>query len=483
MKQRVFSLSFLFLAVVLLSGASLPTQGVLFNLAPLPENLLPLSDKGVIGELIDSPVELLKGEPSYGSAPLYGSVVLGKSPDNRFAFSLAGGLLYFDFEQDGDLSNNQPLTALPAKGGLFRKTLLSFPPVLVWLNYKDNASQQYWLAITCDTENKTFSFVNLGYRSGTVIFLPPDKNLKVAIYDANLPNGTFNDYGKDYFLVDLNGDGEFDISKGSLEKVLLVKTLNIAGDVYAIEGYDSGEYIDIRQSPAEKQPSGTAAITYVTKLDNKNKTQSGEGEVVFSNGGFQVFCSRGPAAFRRGARCAVFVKNGELMLYDVYDRLWLARFTGEPLSSIAAAELTFFPSQFAVGFPFKQNLMTNQKEYRPAENVVVSMRLTGQAQEVYTYFASGPDADRSNSPFAENLPYLAIKDPAGNVVAEGDMIAKEPGNYQFTWQIPANIVIPAQGVLYNAVVSWDIGSFQGKVTNSVQFPIVKDAKLKTQRGK
>jgi len=363
------------------------------------------------------------------------------------------------------------------------------------LSYPDDVLQEYRLAVTCDLEQKTFSFVNLGYRFGTVVFLPPEKNVKVAIYDANPQNGIFNDFGKDLLLVDLNRDGEFDISSGSPEKILLAKTLSFAGDVYAMEVMDSGEYMDIRQPPVEKQPSGMVAITYVTKRDNKNITQSKEAESDFRNGSFQVICSRGPAAFRRGSSSEVFIRNGELTLYDSYNRPWKARFVG---GSFRAAVFILFPSQFSVGFPFELNLASDKKEYRPAENVVVSMQLVGQANESYTYFALG-DASRQTQPpgkklnelvFEESKPHLVIKDPAGKVVAEGDMgfqplktsmvvgslqdtVPELEGCYQFTWRIPKETVIPDTGVLYRAIVSWDTGSFQGVVTDSVQFSVVK----------
>ena len=486
MRRRILPLAtlkgshyILLLAVILLGGASLPTQTVMLNVTSLPENLLPLADKKVSGELTDSPVELLKGEPSYGSAPLYGVIILGEGFGRRFIFSLDGNILYFDSDQDGDLSNNQPLASQPVVKGLFRKTLLSFPPVSVQLSYPDDVSQEYRLAVTCDLEKKTFSFVNLGYRFGTVIFLPPDKNLKVAIYDANPPNGIFNDFGKNLLLVDLNRDGEFDISSGSPEKILLAKTLSFAGDVYAVEVMESGEYMDIRQPPVEKQPFGIAAITYVTKINNKNKTQSREGESVFRNGSFQVVCSRGPAAFSRGGSCEVFIRNGELTLYDSYNRPWKARFIGNSL--MPAAVLTFFPSQFNVGFPLEQNLTTDKEEYHSAENIVVSMHLVGQAKETYTYFAPGEKSRKNRLPgtdpnklfFEESKPRLVIKDPAGNVVIEGDLVLKSPDRYQFTWRIPTETVIPDKGALYRAIVSWDTGPFQGVVTGSVQFLIAK----------
>jgi len=155
----------LLLAVIILGGASLPTQTVLFDFASLPENLLLLADEGVTGELTDSPAAVLKGEPPYRSAPLYGAVVLGTS--NRFIFSLDGNTLYFDSDHDGDLRNNRPLTSQPAVKGLFRKTLLSFPPILTQLNYPDDVFQEwqeYRMPFTCRLENKTFSFLNLGYR-------------------------------------------------------------------------------------------------------------------------------------------------------------------------------------------------------------------------------------------------------------------------------------------------------------------------------
>ena len=479
MARRILSLLFLVPTVILLYGASFPAQTVILNFTPLPENLLPLADKRVSGELTDSPQESLKGEPSYGSAPLYGAIVLGKGSDNRFTFSLAGNILYFDSDHDGDLSNNQPLASQPAIKGLFRKTLLSFPPISIQLSYPENVPQEYRLAITCDLEEKTFSFVSLGYRVGTVVFLPPEKNLKVAIYDANPPNGIFNDFGKDILLVDLNRDGEFDISSGSPEKVLLAKTLSFAGDVYAIEVMDSGEYIDIRQPPVEKQPSGIVAITYVTKLDNKPITQSKEAEADFRNGSFQVICSQGPAAFHRGGSCEVFIRNGELTLYDSYNRPWKARFVGNSLTP--AAVLTSFPSQFSVGFPLEQKLITDKEEYHPAENVVVSTYLIGQAKETYTYFALG-DVSRQTQPpgkelnkivFEESKPHLIIKDPAGNVVTEGDAVLEPPDRYQFTWRIPTETVIPNVDALYSAIVSWDTGPFQGVVTTEVQFSVVK----------
>ncbi|MBU2496078.1 MAG: hypothetical protein KJ935_06255 [Candidatus Omnitrophica bacterium] len=470
---------FLVPAVIFLGGASLPTQTVMLNFASLPERLLSLADKIVSGELTDSPQKSLKGEPSYGSAPLYGAIVLGEGSGGRFIFSLDGNILYFDSDQDGDLRKEQPLVSQPAVKGLFRKTLLSFPPVLVQLSYPDDVSQEYRLAVTCDLEQKTFNFVNLGYRFGTVIFLPPEKNLKVAIYDANPPNGVFNDFGKDLLLVDLNRDGEFDISSGSPEKVLLAKTLSFAGDVYAIEVMNSGEYLDIRQPPVGKQPSGVVAITYVTKLDHKNKTQSGEGESVFRNGSFQVICSRGPAAFRRGGSSEAFIRNGELTLYDFYNRPWKARFVGSSLTP--AAVLTSFPSQFSVGFPLEHNLTTDKKEYRPAENVVVSTRLVGQAKETYTYFAPGEKSRKTQPPgtdpnklfFEESKPRLVIKDQAGNVITEGDLVLKPPDRYQFTWRIPTETVISDKGALYRAIVFWDTGPFQGVVTAEAQFSIVK----------
>jgi len=479
MRRRILPLLFLVPTIVFLGGASLPMQSVMLNFAFLPEKLLPLADKIVSGELTDSPPESLKGEPSYGSAPLYGAIVLGEGADNSFTFSLDGNILYFDSDHDGDLSNNQPLASPPAVKGLFRKTLLSFPPVSMQLNYPDDVSQEYRLAVTCDLEKKTFSFVNLGYRSGTVIFLPPEKNLGVAIYDANPPNGIVNDFGKDFLLVDLNRDGEFDISSGSSEKVRLAKTLNFAGDVYAIEVMNFGEYMDIQQLLAEKQPSGIVAITYVTKLDDKNKTQSREEESVFRNGSFQVICARGPAAFHRGGSCEVFVRNGELTLYDFYNRPWKARFVGNSLTP--AAVLTFFPSQFSVGFPLEQNLTTDKKEYHPAENVVVSMHLVGPAKETYTYFAPGEKSRKTQPPgtdpnklfFEESKPRLVIRDPTGNVVTEGDVVLEPPDRYQFTWRIPIKTVIPDVGALYSAIFSWDTGPFQGVVTGSVQFSIVK----------
>lgn len=470
---------FLIPAVVFLGGASFSAQSVMLNFAFLPENLLPLADNRVSGELTDFPAESLKSEPSYDSAPLYGAVVLGEGAGSRFIFSLDGNTLYFDSDHDGDLSNNQPVVSRTAVKGLFRKTLFSFPPILMQLNYPDDTLQEYRLAFTCDLEKRAFSFANLGYRAGTVVFLPPEKNLGVAIYDANPPNGTFNDFGKDIMLVDLNRDGEFDVSPGSSEKVPLAKMVNLAGGVYAIEVMDSGEYMDIRQHPSGKQPSGIVEITYVTKLDNKDRTQSGERESVFNNGSFQVVCAVGPAAFRRGGSSRVFIKNGELTIYDSYNRPSKARFVGNSLTP--AAVLTSFPSQFSIGFPFEQNLETDKKEYRPAENVVVSMQLVGQAKETYTYFALG-DASRQTQPpsnelnkivFAESKPHLIIKDPDGNVVTEGDAVLELPDRYQFTWRIPSKIVIPDAGALYSAIFSWDTGSFQGVVTGSVQFSIVK----------
>ena len=467
-------------AVIFSGGASLPTQTVLFTFAPLPEKLLPLADKGVIGELTDSPAGVLKGEPPYNSAPLYGAVVLGA--DNRFIFSLDGNTLYFDSDRDGDLRNNRPLASPPAVKGLFRKTLLSFPPVLIQLSYPEDVFQEwqeYRLAVTCDLENKTFSVANFGYRVGTIIFLSPAKNVNAAIYDANPPNGIFSNFGKDFLLIDLNRDGEFDISSDSPEKVLLAKTLDFGGNVYVFDGSDSGEYIDIHQLPAGKQPSGAVAITYVTEQDRKKKVQSGEGEPVFRNGGFQVVCSRGPAAFRRGSSSEAFIKHGELTLYDSYNRPWKARFLGNPLTP--AAVLTSFPSQFRVGFPFEQKLLTDKEAYRPGENVVVSMYLVGQAKETYTYFALG-DVSRQTQPspkepnkivFEERKPRLVIKDPTGNAVAEGDMALEPPDRYQVIWRIPAKTDIPDAGALYRATVSWDTGSFQGVVKTEAQFSVVK----------
>ena len=83
MRRRILPLAtmkgshyILLLAIVFLGGASLPMQSVMLTFTSLPENMLPLADKRVSGELTDSPVEPLKGEPSYGSAPLYGAIVL-----------------------------------------------------------------------------------------------------------------------------------------------------------------------------------------------------------------------------------------------------------------------------------------------------------------------------------------------------------------------------------------------------------------------
>ena len=470
---------FLVLAVVFLGGASLPPQAVMLNLTSLPERLLLLADKRFSGELTDSPQELLKGEPSYGSAPLYGAVVLGEGSGRRFIFSLEGNYLYFDSDHDGDLSNNQPLASQPVVKGLFRKTLLFFSPVSIQLSYPNDFLQEYRLAVTCDLEEKTFSFVNFGYRVGTVVFLPPEKNLKVAIYDANPPNGIFNDFGKDLLLVDLNRDGEFDISSDSPEKVRLAKSLSLAGDVYAIEVIDSGKSMYIRQHSVEKQPSGIVAITYITKTANKNRTQSREEESVFRDGSFQVICSRGAITFHKGGRCEVFIRNGELMLYDSYDRPWKAMFVGNFLTPTAV--LTFFPSQFSIGFPFEQNLTTDKKEYHPAENVVVSMQLLGQAKETYTYFAPGEKSRKTQPPgrdstelfFEESKPRLVIKDSAGNIITEGDLVLEPPDRYKFTWRIPTETVVPDAGALYRAIFSWDTGPFQGLVTTEVQFSIVK----------
>ncbi|MCX5642516.1 MAG: hypothetical protein NTY10_04725 [Candidatus Omnitrophica bacterium] len=486
MKRRILPLLFLVLSVIFAGGASLPLQSVMLNFAPLPENLLPLVDEKVTGELTDSPQKSLKGEPAYVSLPLYGAIVFGKGSGNRFIFSLSGNSLYFDFEQDGDLSNNQPLSSLPAIKGLFRKTLLSFPPVSVQVSYPDDVVQDYRLAVTCDLENKTFSFVNLGYRVGTIVFLPPEKNLKAAIYDTRPPNGNFNDFGKDFLLLDLNRDGEFDIGSDSSEKVRLAKTLSLAGDIYALEVMDSGEYFDIRQPSAGKQPAGIVAVRYITE---KAATQSAELESGFLNGSFQVICSRGPAKFRKGNSCEVFVKNGELALYDSYNRPWIARFIGNPLTP--AAVLTSFPSQFRIGFPLEQNLTTDKKEYRPEEKVVFSVQLVGQAKEIYTYFALG-DASRQTQPppkelnklvFEESKPHLTIKDQAGQVVTEGDAVLKSPDGYQFDWQVPKETVIPDAGALYSAIFSWDTGSFQGVVSGSVQFSIVKGAAAQKPKGK
>lgn len=475
MKRRILPLLFLVPAVVFLGGASLPLQSVMLNFEPLPENLLPLADKGVSGELTDSPQELLKGEPSYGLVPFYGAILLGEGSGSRFIFSLDGNILYFDSDHDGDLSNNQPLASQPVAKGLFRKTLLSFPPVSIQLNYSDDILQEYRLAVTCDLEKKTFSFVNVGYRLGMIVFLPPAKNLSAAIYDANPPNGIFNDFGKDILLLDFNRDREFDISPGSPEKIQLAKTLNFAGDVYGVEVMASGEYMDIRQPPVDKQPSGVVALTYVTEVDNKNKIQSGEVEVLFRDGGFQVVCDRGPAAFRRGRSSKVFIRNGELTLYDFYNRPWKAEFIGDSLTP--AAVLTFFPSQFNIGFPLKMDLTTDKKEYYPAENVVISASLIGQAREKYTYFALGDVSPRSRKPneivFEESKPHMVIKDPAGNVVAQGDAASEQSGLYQATWRIPAETVSPDAGALYSVIVSWDTGSFQGVVTAEAQLSILK----------
>jgi hypothetical protein len=481
MRRRILPLLFLIPAVVFLGGASFPAQTVMLNLMPLPENLLPLADKGVSGELTDSPQELLKGEPSYGSAPLYGAIVLGEGPDNRFIFSLDGNTLYFDSNHDRDLRNDQPLVSQPAVKGLFRKTLLFFPPVSAQVSYPDDVVQEYRLAVTCDLEKKTFNFVNLSYRVGTVIFLPPEKNLKVAIYDANPPNGIFNDFGKDILLVDLNRDGEFDIRPGSPEKVLLAKTLSLAGDVYALEVPDDGEYLDIRQFLAERQPSGVVAITYATKFDNKIMTQPEEGEAVFRNGSFQVVCPREPNAFRRGGSSEVFIRNGELTLDDSYNRPWKAKFVGNSLTP--AAVLTFFPCQFSFGFPLTQNLTTDKKAYYPAEKVVVSMQMSGRSNETYTYFAVGektqitqpPGTDPNKLFFEETKPHLVIQDPAGNVVVEGSMVLETPDRWEFAWQAPAKTVIPDAGAVYSAVVSWDTGPFQGVVAGGIQILIGKGA--------
>lgn len=475
-----------------MGGASLPTQTVMLTFAPLPENLLPMADKGVAGELTDSPAAVLKGEPQYRSAPLYGVIALGKNSRNRFIFSIDGNTLYFDSDQDGYLSNNQPLaSSQPAAKGLFRKTLFSFPPILVRLNYPDDFFQdwqEYRLALTCDLENKAFSFVSLGYRVGTVVFLPPEKDLKVAIYDANPPNGTVNDFAKDILLVDLNRDGEFDVSPGSPEKILLAKTLGFDGNVYTLEVPASGEYMDIYQPLTGKPPSGIVAITYVTERDNKAISQSRELESVFRNGSFQVICSPGPAAFRRGGSSEAFIRNGELTLYDSYNRPWKARFVGNPL--LPAAVLTSFPSQFRVGFPFEQKLVTDKEEYRPGENVVFSMHLIGQAKETYTFFALG-DVSRQTQPppkelnkivFEEQRPRLIIKDQDGKVVAEGNMVLKPPDRYQFTWQVPSKTDIPGAGALYRATISWDTGSFQGVVTTEVQFSVVAKNTKETRKN-
>ena len=477
--NRPWSCGILLLSVFLLGGASFPMQSVMLTFSPLPENMLPLTGEGVIGELTDFPQKPLKVERSYKSAPLCGTIALGADSDNQLTFILDGNLLYLDSNEDFDKGSRQPLTALPAKGGLFRKTRLSFPPILVQLNYPENVPQEYRLAITCDLEKKSFSFVNLGYRAGTIIFLPPAKNLKAAIYDANPANGIFNNFGKDLLLVDLNRDGEFDISPGSPEKIVLAKTLSLAGEVYALEVMDSGEYLDIRQPSAAKQPSGKVAITYVIERDNKSAPQSTEAESAFRDGGFQVVCSRGPAKFSRGGSCKVFIRNGELMLDDPYSRPWKARFVGDSLAP--AAVLTYFPSQFRIGFPLEQKLFTDKAEYRPGEDVLFSMQLSGQAKETYISFAPGeksritqpPGTDPNKLFFEESKPRLVIKDPVGKVVVEGDAVLKPPDRYRFTWRIPKETVIPEADAFYRATISWDTGPFQGVVTTEVQFSVVR----------
>ena len=477
--NRTFPFLFLILPVIFLLGAYLPTQIVVLNPSALPENLLSIAKEKVPGSLTEEPSMKLKGEIIYKNAPFYGILPLAGSPENRFVFALDGSLLYVDSDRDGNLAGETPLTARPVQAGLYRKTLLFFPVARLRLNYPGAAFQDYFVAITCDLENRTFSFENVGYRTGTVLF-PFGKDFKVAIYDANPPNGTFDDYQKDMLLVDLNNDGEFDVIENSPELTFLTKTMNLAGTIYAVEVPPSGEYVNIRQFSGDLKPSGQVTVQYRTEYNNTDeiKIQKETREALFdASGRFRVSFPRGPTAFRRGsASVEIKFEEGNLILYDGFDRLWTANFVGSSLSPVAV--VTRFPAEVAFGFPFKMNVIPDKKDkYTPGERAVIAAALQGQAGETYTRFLveevprwpQPAGTDLSKKIFREIIPHIVITAQDGSVVTESDML---PFPNKFVWPVPSKEFIPSGGAVYTATVTWDTGPFQGVVSGKVFLPVI-----------
>jgi len=477
MKNSLFLLA-LFLSLPLLISAQFPGQIVVLNSEPLPDDLLPLVKEKVSGRLFRFPPSGLKGEPVYRtSSPFYGVILLAGSPENRFLFVLDGDLLYIDSDADGNLRAERPLLARPREGGLYRKTLLSFSSASLRMNYPGAAFEDYFVKITCDLETETFYLENVGYRTGMVTF-PVGKDFRIAIYDSTPPNGKFDDYQQDIMLIDLNRDGKFDITKESSELLLLAKTVNLFGTLYALEVPPSGEYLSILQfSEGAATPSGKATVRYQVEYNNKVKIEKETKEVLFgADNRFRMLFLRGPVAFRRGARVEVKVEEGILILSDSQNLMWQAEFFGYSPEPVLTTDR--FPTEVSLAFPFKMDLFSEKEEYQAGKEIELVMRLQGQAKEIYVrflveeapnLFGRSTGSDWKQKIMKETLPHIIISDKEGKVVVEGDMSlestpANQEAGYRFRWQAPLKGAIPSGREVYTATVTWDTGPFQGVVS-------------------
>jgi hypothetical protein len=184
----------------------------------------------------------LKSEPRYASPrPLYSVLSLGAGPE-EFHLVLDSSerrdrgydTLYVDADRDGRITVDEKVVGQPTDTGFI------FGPVrlLVWDGARRTPQWFQFRFSDYEVEEgrtvRNFQAFNAGYYTGTVQF--GDQKRRIALVDSN-GNGVYNDYPKpggpagDRLLIDLNGDGQFDIGPLSEEAQPLGRYV-LAGDRY-----------------------------------------------------------------------------------------------------------------------------------------------------------------------------------------------------------------------------------------------------------
>lgn len=228
---------------ILLFGSAQPAAGTEF---PLKYRLtLNIAEEvGAVGQpltILGDPPKL-KEEPRYNSPkPIYSTLLVGPNQDEHALVldtSTNDGLeydcLYLDANGDGRLTPDEKLASSQ------RDTGWTFGPAKVLVTLGNRRVPQWYVFKFVDYEIdagkrvRNLIALNAGFYTGYVNF--GNTRRLVAVVDNN-GNGVYDDFTRsggpigDKLLIDLNGDGEFDIRPNSEESQALGRYV-LVGDRY-----------------------------------------------------------------------------------------------------------------------------------------------------------------------------------------------------------------------------------------------------------
>ena len=346
-----------------------------------------------------SPLSALTGEPKYVSEkPLYFEIKLGpKQTPCAFVLDESAGtgkgydLLHVDANGNGDLRDDKTMRARLSRRGSYCSG--RFPPGEVLVDYGDQkapwrfAAYCYTYTVRGGQQARTYVSVRSAGRYEGELPLN-DRPTKIAVVDAD-SNGCYNDrldlrkartassgafylWG-DRVLIDLNGDGRFDMA--GPEALVGARYLQLGGEFHELTIAPGGQTIALALArlplgSLARDGGGAFALTLVS-AEHGALTVSSKGEAV-----------KVPAGRYKLYRCSFEVQ-------DMGGNAWKADGSGtmkaeEIVIAQGAVTTAKFGPPLTVGVTARVSPKNDLEAVKPGATLRLSLKLTGQGGEIYS---------------------------------------------------------------------------------------------------